>query len=110
MRVSALGLKTLGLRLKSADTAKLPTLTAKPGVVERKRGYAAVKQRKRIMEAHNWLCQACKANGLIRIAKEVDHTIPLEDGGSDDDSNQRPLCLECHKAKTAAEASMRSRR
>ena len=38
----------------------------------------------------------------------VDHDIPLEHGGSNDDGNLRLRCLECHKAKTAAEARQRA--
>lgn len=38
----------------------------------------------------------CEAPGPY----EIDHFICLELGGKDDDSNLRPLCVECHKRKT----------
>jgi hypothetical protein len=28
---------------------------------------------------------------------EIDHIVRLEDGGSDDDENLRPVCRECHR-------------
>jgi 5-methylcytosine-specific restriction protein A len=33
----------------------------------------------------------------------VDHLVPLEDGGTDDDANLRTLCDRCHGRKTRAE-------
>lgn len=39
---------------------------------------------------------------------ELDHIVPLVDGGSHDDSNLQTLCTPCHKAKTALEAAKRA--
>lgn len=36
-----------------------------------------------------------------RLATEVDHHIPLENGGTSDDSNLRSRCKSCHSKKTA---------
>lgn len=60
----------------------------------------------------NWLtmhplCVHCEAKGLVVAAAEVDHVIPLEQGGPDDETNLQGLCHACHKAKTAAEARKR---
>ena len=38
---------------------------------------------------------------------ELDHVVPLVDGGSHDPSNLQTLCTPCHKRKTAAEAIRR---
>ncbi|MDP3208422.1 MAG: HNH endonuclease signature motif containing protein, partial [Rhodoglobus sp.] len=35
-----------------------------------------------------------------RPSAELDHEIPIEEGGSDERSNLRGRCVECHKAKT----------
>lgn len=36
----------------------------------------------------------------IRYAFEVDHILAVEDGGTDDPSNLRLLCVPCHKDRT----------
>jgi 5-methylcytosine-specific restriction protein A len=36
-------------------------------------------------------------------AAHVDHRVPLEDGGTDHDSNLQTLCESCHGAKTREE-------
>lgn len=41
---------------------------------------------------------------------EVDHIVPLIDGGGHDLSNLQSLCAPCHKEKTAREARERARR
>jgi 5-methylcytosine-specific restriction endonuclease McrA len=40
---------------------------------------------------------------------EIDHAQGLRDGGTNDLSNLRLLCIPCHKAKTIAERRNRSR-
>jgi 5-methylcytosine-specific restriction protein A len=40
---------------------------------------------------------------------QVDHDVPLEQGGSNEDENLNLLCVECHSAKTAQEAAARAR-
>ena len=39
---------------------------------------------------------------------ELDHVVPLIDGGSHDESNLQTLCTPCHKKKTATEARRRA--
>lgn len=41
---------------------------------------------------------------------EADHVVPLEDGGGHLLSNAQTLCVECHRAKTAHEATARAER
>ncbi len=41
---------------------------------------------------------------------ELDHIVPLIDGGSHDDENLQTLCTPCHAAKTAGEARVRATR
>lgn len=49
------------------------------------------------------LCEHCQANGRVMPAQEVDHIIPLEDGGTHDEANLQALCKPCHSSKTARE-------
>ncbi|MGP1666977.1 MAG: HNH endonuclease [Rhodanobacter sp.] len=56
--------------------------------------------RQRVL-AHEPLCRHCYENGRVSVAEEIDHIIPLEFGGTYDDGNVCPLCVDCHKAKTA---------
>lgn len=41
---------------------------------------------------------------------ELDHVVPLIDGGSHDDDNLQTLCTPCHTRKTADEARVRAQR
>ncbi|MCH2170831.1 HNH endonuclease [Myxococcota bacterium] len=41
---------------------------------------------------------------------EVDHIVPLVDGGGHDLSNLQTLCMPCHRLKTAQEAGERRNR
>lgn len=63
-----------------------------------------------ILERDNYLCQCddCTRLGLIRIANEVDHIIPLSRDGTDDETNLRAINSECHKKKTAKESRTRT--
>ena len=54
---------------------------------------------KRIMARDGYTC-ACG-----RPATEIDHVRNLAAGGTNDDSNLRAICRDCHKIKTDAEAA-----
>ena len=49
------------------------------------------------------LCQVCKAIGIVTPATEVDHIIPISQGGTNDDNNLQSICNACHRNKTKAE-------
>lgn len=42
----------------------------------------------------------------ITDSLQIDHTIPLELGGADEDHNLAPLCVSCHRRKTALDVKM----
>ena len=49
----------------------------------------------------------CASPGCSRTESlEIDHTIPLELGGADEDHNLKPLCGYHHKLKTKIDAAM----
>lgn len=63
-------------------------------------GHQWQKVRERIMARDCGLCQECKRNGRITHGKEIDHIIPIDKNGTDDDDNLQLLCHACHVAKT----------
>lgn len=83
---------------------------ARPMTTERVRGRALQTIRARILRRAHGLCECeeCTTSGRPKLAAEVDHRIPLWEGGADDDSNRQALSTECHARKTAAEAARRA--
>lgn len=54
-------------------------------------------------------CQTCIEKDELVPAKEVDHIIPLEEGGEPfDPANLRSQCKRCHVIKTAEENRQRN--
>lgn len=66
-------------------------------------GYAWSKLRLKALERDKHLCQMCLKRGIFTTATDVDHIVPLAQGGSDDMENLQSLCHECHKQKTCQE-------
>jgi 5-methylcytosine-specific restriction endonuclease McrA len=42
------------------------------------------------------------------VAFDIDHLVPLEDGGPDDEWNTAPLCRDCHTINGAMRALQRA--
>lgn len=57
--------------------------------------------RVRIFERHNGICEFCEQKIQVGEAWEVSHSIPLECGGADDESNMRPAHKTCHRKHTS---------
>ena len=57
--------------------------------------------KKRTAHANGWLCYKC--NKLLPAEYEIDHYIPLDDGGTNAENNLFALCLQCHASKTSQE-------
>ena len=105
-------LKTLKPRLQQLSLNRLRTLDTKAGTTERIRGGNWTTTSNRIKQRDHYICAGC---GLVRQDHQVDHIIPLEQGGSNGDHNLQLLCKQyaggkgCHAAKTKAEAQGRAR-
>lgn len=97
-------LSRLPNRLASVVTTRLPTLQTKAGSTQRIRGSSWMATRRAVMQRDKYTCACC---GAVRMDHEVDHVVPLEQSGSNEDSNLWTLCTECHKAKTRKEAKER---
>ena len=54
---------------------------------------------KSVKKTQPW-CRICLKKGIKREAQEIDHIIPLKDGGSSEMKNLQPLCKPCHARKT----------
>ena len=93
-------LHKLGARLPVVNTNRVKVLETKAGATPRTRGDAWMKIRRRVLLAGEFRCVDCRH---ISMSNQVDHHIPLEQGGTDSESNLVIRCIECHKAKTAAE-------
>lgn len=71
----------------------------KHGKTKRLKGRDAVDERRRRLSEEPY-CRDCREKGFSRLADQVDHIVPLADGGTDDDDNTRSLCLPCHQTRT----------
>lgn len=78
-----------------------PAPPSKP-TIARVRGRALQKRRERMLR-HNPLCVICLVDEVYREAVEVDHIVPLWEGGIDNECNLQCLCREHHAEKTARE-------
>lgn len=79
-----------------------------PSIRDRNRyGHSWQKTRAATLRAEP-LCRMCLAAGRTVAATVVDHIMPIEDGGTNEQSNLQPLCKRCHDSiKTPADASAR---
>ena len=58
--------------------------------------------RLRILRRDRGICYVCHGAG----AKEVDHIVPVSQGGGEEDSNLAAICsYPCHARKTSSEAN-----
>src|SRR5574341_276249 len=101
-------LKLLGPRIPvhSARRVRAADALVSPGVTPRLRGRQAVLRRKAWLGQHT-LCAHCESRGRVSAGMQVDHRMPLWDGGADDGSNFQTLCDDCHRMKTAEESATR---
>lgn len=101
-------LQTLKSRIQAAAQSRVKVLDTKAGTTEMERGRAWMAKRHRIALAHGYQCAGCRCV-WVPSRDQIDHKVPREQGGSNDESNLQPLCKTCHDAKTAAEARIRAR-
>lgn len=94
-------LSTVPNRLQSTAALGSPTFGQGRG------GRPWRRLRAMVLKRDGYLCKCddCKASGDLLIAHEVDHIVPLAEGGTDDLSNLRAINRDHHKTKTQAEAA-----
>lgn len=102
-------LTTLKPKLKAINSNRIATLDTKAGATQRVSGRPWQTVRQRVLIRDGYECQQC---GIVRLDHEIDHIIPLEQGGSAMGlDNLRALCSGpdgCHARKTKAEATARA--
>ena len=64
-------------------------------LLDRNPGY----NRQRVYKRDHGVCALC---GVAKGRWEMDHTVPLAEGGENTMENFRTLCVQCHKVVTAA--------
>jgi len=57
--------------------------------------------RKFVFERNNYQCQSCNKTDLTAKTLQVDHIIPLAQGGANDFSNLQTLCEKCNREKSS---------
>jgi 5-methylcytosine-specific restriction endonuclease McrA len=57
--------------------------------------------RKYVFERNNYQCQSCHKIDLTAKNLQVDHIIPLAQGGANDLSNLQTLCAKCNREKSS---------
>lgn len=65
--------------------------------------------RKALFQA-NPLCVRCTELGIVRLATQRDHVVPLSEGGEDTPGNTQGLCTEHHDEKSLGERLRAQRR
>ena len=66
-------------------------------------------EKKIVAAKQGWKCSSC--GDLLPAAFQVDHTVPLCDGGADDiETNCTAMCPNCHCAKTQKEGIERRKK
>lgn len=104
-----------GLPMLRSGMAMLKHTDAHGAPVERLRGSSLDAVRKRLLARSGSLCECpmCAAGYPLKLTwktSEVDHIVPLFDGGTNAFSNLRILHKDCHKAITLGQQeAMRGR-
>lgn len=73
-----------------------------------KRQRFSAQARFRIVHDQDFKCALCHYK--IPVDFNIDHVVPLWDGGTNDRSNLQGVCVACHGAKTETEARARCER
>ena len=64
--------------------------------------------KRQVAASNGWVCALCSVT--VQSTYQIDHIVPLWEGGRDHVENAQLLCCECHARKTQAEAIRRGER
>ena len=79
----------------AGDTAGQPAPPAS-AIKSQGRGTLSVRKRFLVFERDRYRCRICGRSG---IELEVDHVVPVAQGGSDASDNLQTLCFDCNRGK-----------
>ena len=96
-------MKTLKTTLKALDQSSVKRGLATARIT----GNSLYAIMKRFERDNPRLCAECQRQGRVRYGDELEHVVPLWNGGAESDANREWICREDHKIKTAREASER---
>ena len=95
-------------RTRSGGSSGVPSQRSPPRTLEGKTPSVRVKRKrvtpfiaKKVGALYAWRCADC--GELLQEDYEIDHHISLQNGGSDDIQNLRPLHKRCHLLKSSLE-------
>lgn len=88
----------------SAAPARIPSPAAAPTYGRGRGGRPWRRLRDQVLKRDGYECQPCKRMRRATLAREVDHIVPLFQGGGEGDENLQAICKDCHDAKTQREA------
>ena len=74
--------------------------------MRRLNGYYAL--RWYILERDNFTCQCC-GQAAPNVRLEIDHVVPVSEGGTDDATNLRVTCYACNRGRNALAGIMQKR-
>jgi 5-methylcytosine-specific restriction protein A len=97
-------MKTLKPQIKTINTS----LVRAGGKTERIRGNSLYAIMRKFERDNPRLCATCTRAGLVGYGDELEHIVPLWQGGAESDSNREWICTSHHQIKTAAEAKQRA--
>jgi 5-methylcytosine-specific restriction protein A len=69
------------------------------------RRHISTSERVRIFSKAGGRCHICDCDIRVGDKWEVEHVIPMAQGGADEGDNLQPAHVSCHKAKTRADAA-----
>lgn len=97
-------LKALGPQLGTLPSQLKPLAAVDPSYGQGRGGRPWRRLREQVLQRDKHLCQPCKAQGCYTEATQVDHIVPIAEGGTDDRVNLQAICTPCHDAKTLDES------
>lgn len=102
-------MRTLKRNLPTLQARRLPTLAERADKARRLSQSIADRQKLRVWLQQGGQCKACGAIVALTEA-DMDHIVPLVDGGELTDDNVQVLCrVPCHRDKTDAEKTARAK-
>lgn len=91
----------------AVTTSRIPVASIE---MQRQRsGKWYVTNRRKVWSEQDGLCKACGIMIYYPSGFELDHIVPLIDGGKDERENMQALCVTCHAEKTKKEARARGK-